>query len=94
MPRTGSARMSPQDDELARLLIDMGFSLRRTAAFLGTTDKTIKAAVERAGSKGVSPFPVGQQKQLERLLDFRRWVNEGESKGYLPSLVSYLGQIR
>lgn len=91
MARVGSAKMSPMDDELARLLVEsMGFSFKRVATLMETTDKTVKAGVERAKCKGESPFPVSQKKKLEAMLDFYRWLDEGRERGYLRPLISML----
>ena len=89
--RVGSRKMTPQDDRLAALLLEMGFSARRVATLMETTDKTIATAAERGRDKPET-FPPNQERKVKELLEYFKWLADGETRGYLVPLASYLNK--
>lgn len=80
---------SPHEDDLAALLAEVNYSNRQIAQFLGRTDKSVAAAIERAKSRKPR-FTARQKKKAQALLRFQQWLDEGEQNGYLESLVAML----
>jgi len=85
-----SLAMTPKDDELASLLIEVGYSYRQAAEFMGRSDKTIKAACERVKSGTSKSYTNAQRAKAKRLLELRDWIDHGRKNGYLEALVAFL----
>jgi len=81
--------LTPPDDQLARLLREMGFSYRRIATLMRTTDKTAKEAVLRSKA-GTSAFLAKQETKAKALLGLQQWLQVGADHGYLKALAAYL----
>jgi hypothetical protein len=86
-----AAQMTPQDDRLAALLIEVGFSLRQAAEFMRRSDKSVKAAVDRAKKRrnGLG-FTARQERLAKHLLGFYAWLDKGRRRGYLEALAAFL----
>jgi hypothetical protein len=86
MPRSeGDTKMTPLDDELARLLVGVGYSYRQVGTLLGRDDKTIASGVDRAKT-GKSAFTVTQLRRAKELLGFHKWLETGFKAGYVKAL--------
>lgn len=83
--------MTPQDDQLAALLSEMGFSFRRIAEMMAVTDKTAKAAAVR-GVSGPDKMTVRTRSAFRALLEFFKWMDLGKSRGYLKLLAAHFGR--
>jgi IS30 family transposase len=84
--------LTPAEDALAELLVGAGLSYSEVGRRFGRSDKTIKAAVERAQA-GESQFTNEQTAKAQAIVGFERWLERGRREGYLEALTAYLGGL-
>ena len=78
-------KMSILDDQLAKVLTDLGYSYRRAGEILGRDGATVKAGVMRT-KRGKIRIPMPQMRELKRLYKFAEWLNYGKERGFLELL--------
>jgi transcriptional regulator len=91
MPRQqGSTNMTPHEDQIAFVLFHSGLNYVQIAEMMKRTDRAVASAVERAAN-GEVRLTKRQAKHLDNVRGLRRWLDEGERKGFLEVL-SCLGK--
>jgi hypothetical protein len=89
--KAGSSNLTPEEDLLALLLSESGFSHRRIAAVLERATGCVGPAIERAKATG-HRLTAAQGRALKKLQGLKSWLAEGERKGYLAHLVALAGE--
>ena len=83
--------MTSVEDQLARALLDVGLSCRTAGELLGRSDKSVKAAAERAA---LGPRMTAQRRaKLDHMTGFLAWLQEGAKAGYLDQAATYFDQL-
>jgi len=79
------AGITAHEASVASFLAELGFSYRGIAKLLGSTDKTVKAAIE----SGAEPLPDAIKLRAQSFADLMRWLEEGESKGFTAIVIAH-----
>jgi transposase len=89
MKTVGSKKMTPHEDRIAALLVEMGYSCRRVGFLLNKSDKTVRDGAARGSKSKEGAFTPRQERRATELLAFHAWLGEGAEKGYLEPLAAW-----